>query len=126
MHMGERISSLEEAKILGLQVRAARERRELSQLVLGKLAGVERSLISKLEAGQVRTLNKSVQKICTSLGIDPHALAYDEQLGSVIRRLRLISGRSPKLLEVLDGLLRVIESAGERGNGQRSGEPEAS
>jgi transcriptional regulator with XRE-family HTH domain len=108
--MAERISTPAGAKLLGQRIASMRKGSGKSQVRLGKDAGVERSLISKLEGGHFKTLNGSVQKVCTTLGLDPLDPAADQHVEAVIRRITALAARSPRLLEAVDKVLDILES----------------
>jgi len=114
--MAERIATSNGAWLLGQQIASARKNLKKSQENLAASAGVERSLISRLERGHFKTLNGSVQKICTVLGLDPRNLGGDQRLEVMLRRITALSTKNPQLLVAIDGMLDALESAA---NGRR-------
>lgn len=101
--------------MLGERIAGARKALGKSQKELGLDADVERSLISKIEAGHFETINESVQKVCTALGLDPRNTNGKSGLDSVLRRLSALSAKTPQLLIALDGMLDVLESVEKHG-----------
>lgn len=57
-------------KTLGKFIEKAREREKVSQNELAKKAGVDRSILSRLERGTTRIRAKTLQKVLTALGIN--------------------------------------------------------
>ncbi|WP_425600647.1 helix-turn-helix domain-containing protein [Pinirhizobacter soli] len=108
--MSDRISTPEGARSLGRRIADARKKLGISQDILGVEAGVERSLISKLEGGQFKTINGSVQKICTALGLNPSEVDGGEHLEAIFQRVSNLSRRAPHALTVIDAFLNVLES----------------
>ena len=118
--MAERVSSPGGAQFLGGRIAAARKRAGKTQGKIEEDTGVDRSVISRLEAGRFSTLNQSVQKVCTSLGIDPRNPDGDARLEGVLRRLTILSSRAPQLLTALEGVVDVLEAIGEAGRPEGS------
>lgn len=109
--MAERISTPGGARLLGQRIADARKNLNKSQGNLSDDTGVERSLISKLESGRFKTLNGSVQKICTVLGLDPQNPGGDQHIEAMVRRISALSVQTPQLLAAINGVLDVLESA---------------
>lgn len=112
--MSERISTSEGARLLGQRIADARKQSGKSQIALSIEAGVERSLISKLEGGHFKTINGSVQRICTALGLNPSNLDDGKCLESIFQRLGNLSRKTPHLLAAIDAFLNVLESIDKR------------
>ena len=108
--MAERITTPEGALLLGHRIADLRKQSGKSQGNLSMETGVERSLISKIESGHFKTLNESVHKICTKLGLNPLNLEDEIHLDTVFRRLSALSGKAPHLLKAISGVLDVLES----------------
>ena len=109
--MAERISTPGGARLLGQRIADARKKLSLSQEKLSNDAGVERSLVSKLEGGHFKTLNESVQKVCTVLGLDPRNPQGEKSMERVIRRITTLAAQTPQLVSAIDQILDVLESA---------------
>ena len=62
------------SKALGLAIRDARARRELSQEELGLRTGVHRTYISELERGLKSPTVQTVSRLSHALGLKPSAL----------------------------------------------------
>lgn len=94
---------------LARAIRRARETLGLSQPALAALAGVERSRLTKIEGGQFRTWNPTVQKLCNFLGVctRPRPSASVMLLGE---RLATLSGTCPDLLIAIDAMVAAIEA----------------
>jgi transcriptional regulator with XRE-family HTH domain len=61
-------------RILGLNLRAYRRERGLSQERFAEVLGVHRTYIGGLERGERNLTLKSVERIAANLGMDPMAL----------------------------------------------------
>lgn len=109
--MAERIAIAAGAKLLGQKIASERKKLRKSQSKLATEAGVERSLISKLEAGHFKTFNGSVQKICAALALNPQTLGCERRLEGICRRIAALSVDNPQLLTAIDGVLNALESA---------------
>lgn len=109
--MTSRFPSSEEAVALGARLREARVRQRLTQAQLAKNAGVERSQISKIEAGKARTLNQHVQDLCKHL----HVAAYDSDdsgdNASLQHRLSALIEQAPHLVPAVTAVLGALEAA---------------
>lgn len=55
---------------LGRKIKYEREKRDLSQLNLALLAGVDKNTIWKIETGQVSPTLETLEKIADALGMD--------------------------------------------------------
>lgn len=116
--MSKRVTSPGGAQFLGERIAAARKKAGKTQVKVEEETGVDRSVISRLEAGRFSTLNKSVQKVCTSLGVDPRNPDGGARLEGVLRRLTILSSRAPQLLTALEGVVDVLEAIGETGSSE--------
>lgn len=113
MHiMGKKFNSLLDAAALGDQIRQARLERGLSLVELGRAVSVDHSQISRYERGQMSSVAKNLQIICTFLQIDAdpgqYAVASTSLGQKVDELLRFAPGYEPavaKLVEALEGLL---------------------
>lgn len=61
-------------KAFGLQVRAIREQRGLSQEALAAAAGLHRTAVTHIEGATRSATIETVRKLATALGIQPGAL----------------------------------------------------
>lgn len=110
--MAERFASPEVARALGRRIAHERRARGKTQGQLGIDADVERTLVTKLEGGNVQTINDSVQKLCTFLNLDPRNPDGDLRLDAVLRRLSDLARRTPAALTAIDSVLDALEAAG--------------
>jgi transcriptional regulator with XRE-family HTH domain len=67
--MAERFKTSDDAARLGAQMRSVRKSRGLTLIYVSKCTGVDAGQLSKLERGQMTTVSKNVQNICTFLQI---------------------------------------------------------
>lgn len=109
MHMATRIANPIGPLLLGRQIREAREALGKSQKTLAVEAGIDRTRLTKIEAGQFRTLNPVVQKICTELGVDP-GLVQQSTPGALGSRLDRLSRRCPDVIPVVEAMVAVLEA----------------
>lgn len=107
--MATRIANPAGPLLLGRQIRKAREALGLSQKALAFEAGVDRTRLTKIEAGQFRTLNQAVQKICTEVGVDP-GLVQRGISGALGIRLERLSRRCPDVIPVVEAMVAVLEA----------------
>lgn len=108
--MANRFTSQEEAVALGSRLRQARLRQCLTQAQLAKMAGVERSQISKIEAGKARTLSQHVQALCKQLHVSSFV---SEAAGdaSLPNRLGALIEQAPHLVPTVSAVLGALEAA---------------
>lgn len=80
---------------LGLRLRAARMRREMTQGDLAARVGVSIPTIAKLEAGDPSTSFSTMLRVLTALGLesDIGKLAQEDPLGRELQDSRLKRGR---------------------------------
>lgn len=109
MHMAQRIANPTGPILLGRQIREARKSQGKSQKQLASEAGVDRTRLTKIEAGQFRTLNPAVQKICTKVGVDPEFVQQGIS-GELGIRLDRLSRRCPDVIPVVEAMVAVLEA----------------
>jgi len=107
--MAQRIANPTGPLLLGRQIREAREAQGKSQRELAGEAGVDRTRLSKIEAGEFRTLNRVVQKICTEVGVDPGIVQQDIS-GALGIRLDRLSRCCPDVIPVVEAMVAVLEA----------------
>ncbi|MGH8136796.1 MAG: helix-turn-helix domain-containing protein [Steroidobacteraceae bacterium] len=76
---------------LGERLRLARRRRKLSNLVVAQRAGISRTTLYKVEAGDPGATMGSYVRVLAVLGLkgDLHALAADDKVGRKLQDLSL-------------------------------------
>jgi len=116
--MGKKFNSASGATALGSQIRQARLDKDLSLVELGRAVSVDHSQISRYERGQMSSVGKNLQKICTFLQIDYELGSCTVASTSLGRKvdelLHLAPGCEPavaKLVEALEGLLTAAQAA---------------
>lgn len=116
--MGKKFNSLSDAAALGGQIRQARLIRGLSLVELGRAVSVDHSQISRYERGQMISVGKNLQIICTFLQIESDPAHYSLPSTSLGRKvdelLSLAPGYEPavaKLVEALEGLLTAAHAS---------------
>lgn len=72
--MGKKLQLPNEPLALGAAIENARRANGYTMEKLGKLAGVNRSQISLMASGKIKTLSSNVCKVCSVLQIDPSEL----------------------------------------------------
>lgn len=72
--MGRKLQLPSEPLALGLAIENARRANGYTMEKLGNLAGVNRSQISLMASGKIKTLSSNVRKVCIVLQIDPDEL----------------------------------------------------
>lgn len=92
---------------MGNHLREIRTARKMSLRKLGKLAGIDHSVIGKIERGEVRLASHHIEILCPILGVRPEELVADGAPLSEKERefLDVIGGLSD------DNLARVIDLA---------------
>jgi len=110
--MGKKFNSPTDAAVLGNQIRKTRLDRGLTLVDLGHAVSVDHSQISRYERGQMSSVSKNLQKICTFLQIDNDPHRYSVPSSSLGRKvdelLRQAPGCEPavtKLIEAMEGLI---------------------
>lgn len=119
MHiMGKKFNSPLDAAALGGQIRKARLDKDMSLVELGRAVGVDHSQVSRYERGQMSSVGKNLQRICTFLQIEAEPASYSLPSTSLGRKvdelLSLAPGYEPavaKLVEALEGLLAAAHVA---------------
>lgn len=119
MHiMGKKFNSSLDAAALGCRIRQARLDLGLSLVELGRSVSVDHSQISRYERGQMSSVAKNLQIICTFLQIDPDPRQYALASTSLGRRVDELLSFAPecepavtKLVEALEGLLAAPRGA---------------
>lgn len=113
MHiMGKKFNSSLDAAALGGQLRQARLDRGLSMVDVGRAVSVDHSQVSRYERGQMSSIGKNLQKICTFLQIDADTARYSLPRTPLGRKVDELLSLAPKyepavakLVEALEGLL---------------------
>lgn len=72
--MGRKLQLPDEPLALGAAIESARHTNGYTMETLGKLAGVNRSQISLMASGKIKTVSSNVRKVCNVLQIDPDQL----------------------------------------------------
>lgn len=67
---------MKEKHTTGQKLKFYRERAELSQFELEKLADLSFGSLSKMEVGNINPSNKTLIKIADALNLNPHETAY--------------------------------------------------
>lgn len=119
MHiMGKKFNSSLDAAALGYQIRHARLGLGLSLVDVSRMVSVDHSQISRYERGQMSSVGKNLQKICTFLQIDAQSFQSPLARTSLGRKvdelLNIAPGYEPavaKLVEALEGLLTAAQTA---------------
>ncbi|WP_298393901.1 helix-turn-helix domain-containing protein [uncultured Azonexus sp.] len=73
-NMGRKLQLPDEPLALGAAIESARHTNGYTMETLGKLAGVNRSQISLMASGKIKTVSSNVRKVCNVLQIDPDQL----------------------------------------------------
>lgn len=83
---------------LGERLRLARKRRKLSNEIVAKRAGISRTTLYKVEAGDAGATLGSYIRVFAVLGLenDLHKLAADDQVGRKLQDLALERKASPE------------------------------
>ena len=118
MHiMGKKFNSPLDASALGSQIRQARLDRGLSLVELGLAVSVDHSQISRYERGQMSSVAKNLQLICTFLQIDADPSQYAVASTSLGRKvdelLRLAPGYEPAVAKLVAALEELLVTANE-------------
>lgn len=100
-----------DAKQVGYRIAMARKKRGMTLKGLGFAVGVHHSQISRIERGRVRLVGKSMQKICTFLGLDPMGENTVEPVSAFIARAEALFQEWPESEAVLSALMDVLETA---------------
>lgn len=110
--MAQRFNSKLDAQLLGRRLRTARREQGYTLESLACEVGVHHSQISRIERGEVATLNRNVQKICEFLGEphDPLVLAAVPTLGQRIDMLLLAAPENEEVLRVLVEALEALRA----------------
>lgn len=82
-------------KIVGRNLRAHREARNLSQEAFADELGVHRTYMGGVERGERNLTLKSLERIASRIGVDPVALLRPAGRGSARRRPRRGPVRTP-------------------------------
>lgn len=107
--MVHRFANRNEALELGERIAYARRQLNLTQGDLALCAHVERSLVSKVESGRVKTRNASVHALCIYLKID--ASETSMRLATIQRRMVQASTHCPQVLDAVSRMLDAVEAA---------------
>ncbi len=104
-----------EAHDLGSRIRDARERAGLNQTVLGKRTGLERTAITKIEAGARKVTALELVRIADALGVRM-ARFFEEPLPSIVSHrsnqgLDTIDSKVDRLLEDLAHEVEFVQRA---------------
>ena len=87
------------SKVLGKAIASAREKKNLTQQDLGKLVGITRSTILRLEKGLTGTNRERLAQICEILEIDMQAMqaevAREDAVDAAVRRAHYERGWNP-------------------------------
>ena len=113
--MAHRFNTSLSAIALGRRLRAARERRLLTQVKLGEAAGVNHGQISRIERGFFKTYSDNVQKLCTFLSISDEAApaqadAESDAPARLLLRLKAFLDGSPEQAALFATLLEALEA----------------
>ena len=69
---------LAEVKVDGQKVRKAREKAFLSKRELAERAGLDRSMVGRIEDGITEVYPRTIRKIAEALSVDPASLTPQE------------------------------------------------
>jgi len=110
--MAQRFNSKFEAVLLGQRLRAARKSNGYTLTSLAEIVGVHHSQISRIERGEMETVNTNLQKLCKYLGV-PYGAYFvpllTPTLGQRVDQLMLSApeneGALRMLVEALEALM---------------------
>ena len=83
---------------LGERIKLARRRRKLSTLVVSQRAGISRTTVYKVEAGEPGVTMGTYLRVLATLGLDGDldAVASDDKVGRTLQDHGLLSPSAPK------------------------------
>ncbi len=100
-----------QAKLLGMQLKLARQRRALSLEEVAHQCGMHHSQLSRIEHGQFKRLSGNVQIACDLLHIKPHeSMSRTASAAQLHARLDELVSRDPKSAEILTALLDALDA----------------
>ena len=102
-----------QAKLLGAQIRSARQTRALTLQKLANQCEMHHSQLSRLERGRFKRKSANVQAVCKYLHIKLHeSVAPNAGVAQLHARLDALVSRAPRGAEVLAALLDAIDTLG--------------
>lgn len=100
-----------QAKLLGMQLKLARQRRSLSLKEVAHQCGIHHSQLSRIERGQFKRLSGNVQITCELLHIKPHgSISRNASAAQLHARLDELVSRDPRSAEILTALLDALDA----------------
>lgn len=100
-----------QAKLLGTQLRVARQSRSLSLQQVASQCGMHHSQLSRLERGLFKRMSKNVQFVCIYLHIKFHeSMAASADVAQLHARLDALASRDPRSTEIVSALLDVLDT----------------
>lgn len=109
MHiMPTKIKQLIDADHLGRSIKSRRKALGYTQLQIASSVGLHYSQVVRVEQGRIATLNKSVRKICTFLGIDLKTVE-DPDPASITARVERLVREAPESCELLLSTVEILE-----------------
>lgn len=113
--MGRKFNSAQDASVLGGQIRQARLSKGLTLVCLGRAVNVDQSQISRYERGQMISVSKNLQKICTFLQINDDPDRFSTASTSLGRKvdelIRLAPECEPAVMKLVDALEGLLTAA---------------
>lgn len=108
--MAQRFNSRGASRKLGRRISAARRAAGLTVTALAAKALVHHSSVSRAERGYFQTVNPSVRKICTVLGI-----AWEEEkdapdLALLLSQVERIAAQRPGVAHAISALVSELEA----------------
>lgn len=99
-----------QARLLGSQLRAARQAEALSLHEVATRFGMHHSQLSRLERGHFRRLSDRVQLLSSYLHIRPREIvAGMSELAQLHARIDALADRAPKSVELLTAFLDALD-----------------
>lgn len=97
--------------MLGQRISAARRAAGLSVTALGAKALVHHSSVSRAEQGYFQTVNPSVRKICTVLGIAWEEEEVTPDLALLLSQVERMAAQRPGVAHAISALLSELEAS---------------
>ena len=102
--------------MLGQRISTARRAAGLSLIALGEKALVHHSSVSRAEQGYFQTINPSVRKICTVLGIAWEEEEVAPDLALLLSQVERMAAQRPGVAHAISALLSEREASLECGH----------
>ncbi|WP_454869801.1 helix-turn-helix domain-containing protein [Pseudomonas putida] len=107
--MGKKFNSPLDAAALGRQLREARLNRGYSLVQVGRIVSVDHSQVSRYERGQMNSVGKNLQKICTFLQVETDTTTDSLPRTPLGRKVDELLSRAPRYEPALAKLVEAME-----------------